>query len=473
MKSYHVQKVLITPNVAAPYDQRMVKGLAEGFTIMGKKAFATAEPLSSQQLVRMCEQFEIDTVVQINRIRDPKYPLPPHVRYIAWFQDVFPETLNNFSESFHDSDILYTLGDPSVLGLNIEMPCYVSSLFTGVDSNTLNFKYESAMQNLVFSLCGALPPVALISQNIMADMAYWADRWLECIPFIGKTNALKILRRALYGHHYIVDHVSYAEMMAIKNIIETFYRPLRGELDIHQLAEAMLNESKAIIRLNKYACKKPKKHKLNSFQKLIKGHVPMYHGRGDWKARLVRYITRESSLNKCDNLAPVQKAISYFSQSYPRVMDRKLLIDLASRVSDSLELYGNSLDAYEFTRPYYKGVINDQDQLLEMYCRSKINLNNNTHGLGLHSRTLECMAVGGFIFMHESPHDHKVGGMLTSFEPDIHYGSYTPESFHEEAERWLHDDKKRIQVGINAREIIKERHCWHHRANQIIKDLQR
>src|ERR1039457_1675533 len=110
-------------------------------------------------------------------------------------------------------------------------------------------------------------------------------------------------------------------------------------------------------------------------------------------------------------------------------MDRRTLIDAASKVSKSLELYGPGLSAHEFTVPFFKGVIDTQDGLLDVYCRSKINLSNNTHGLGLHSRTLECMAVGGFIFTHESPHDNKAGGMLTSFEPGVHYGSYTPENF--------------------------------------------
>jgi Glycosyl transferases group 1 len=108
-----------------------------------------------------------------------------------------------------------------------------------------------------------------------------------------------------------------------------------------------------------------------------------------------------------------------------------------------------------------------------VYRRSKINLANNTHGLGIHSRTLECMAVGGFIFMHDSPHDSKAGGMLTEFEPDVHYGRYTVESFHEEAVRWLKDSEGRRRVGMQATERIRQRHCWHHRARQIIDDLER
>ena len=83
------------------------------------------------------------------------------------------------------------------------------------------------------------------------------------------------------------------------------------------------------------------------------------------------------------------------------------------------------------------------------------------------------MATGNFLLMHESPNDTKAGGMLTAFEPGVHYGSYTPENFTEQASRWLRDDKERTQAGIRAQEVIRDRHCWHHRARQIVDDLNR
>ena len=83
------------------------------------------------------------------------------------------------------------------------------------------------------------------------------------------------------------------------------------------------------------------------------------------------------------------------------------------------------------------------------------------------------MAVGGFVFTHESPHDNKPGGMLTSFEPGVHYGVFTPESLHEEAHRWLADEAGRRRVGQQAAAIVRERHRWHHRAQQILDDLRK
>src|SRR5262245_53357425 len=111
--------------------------------------------------------------------------------------------------------------------------------------------------------------------------------------------------------------------------------------------------------------------------------------------------------------------------------------------------------------------------LLAAYRRSRINLANNTHGFGLHSRTLECMAVGGFVFTHTSPHDTKPGGMLTAFEAGVHFGSFTPETFQDEARRWLKDAADRTKAGERAAAVVREKHMWSNRAQQIIDDLRR
>jgi hypothetical protein len=173
-----------------------------------------------------------------------------------------------------------------------------------------------------------------------------------------------------------------------------------------------------------------------------------------------------------ENKDAIEQAISYFAQTYPRQLDRIALVQRALNVSKSVELYGPGWDTHEQFKPYHKGVLQAQGELLTVYQRSRINLANNTHGLGLHSRTLECMAVNGFIFTHASPHDDKPGGMFTSFEPGVHYGMFTPENFEEQARSWLDDEKRRIEAGRNAAAVIRQKHLWRHRAQQILNDLQ-
>lgn len=471
MNTHKSRRILITPNVASPYDQRMVQGLAAGFNRIGHFAGAVPTPLSSLDLRKLCLSLSIDTVIQVNRTRDPSVPLPENVRHIAWYQDVFPETLDGFAESFHTDDILYALGDSSVLGLVAPMPCRVGSLFTGVDEATLNFPRQSIAQDLDMSLCGAMPPPVTLSPNLRADLLWYVDGLIRGLPLLGRSRAVWALRRLLFNKRLPVDYVPYATLVAIAQVAEGFYRPLRGELDIHQLANAMEALVDAFVKPTTPGSKNTK-FEPSALERLMKPHASRFNGRGDFRARMFRFLAGEGSYFSSDGLSPVAKAISYFAQSYPRIMDRRLLVQLASRVSDSLELYGSGLTAHEFARPYFRGVINDLDGLLTVYCRSRINLNNNTHGLGMHSRTFECMAVGGFIFMHDSPHDYKAGGMLTSFEPGVHFGRYTVENFHEEALRWLADPDGRKRVGQQAAELIRQQHCWHHRARQIIDELE-
>ena len=342
-----------------------------------------------------------------------------------------------------------------------------------MDPSILEFRRGDIQENLDFSLCGGLPPPVKLTPNLKMDVRWYLDQLLSRIPWLGKSKAGRMLRWLLFGRRLPVDYVPYSTMLAFAQMVEAFYRPLRGELDIHLLADAMLHQATLYQDALVEAPKSPRPRPASKLSRLLKPNAAHYAGRSSAKAELVRYLAGESSFFQQNRLAPVQKAVSYFSQSYPRIMDRRTLIEAAARVSKSLELYGPGLSAHEFALPYFRGVIETQDELLRVYCRSRINLGNNTHGFGLHSRTLECMAVGRFIFMHESPHDNKPGGMLTSFQPGVHYGAYTPENFTEQAERWLRDTNGRIRAGMRAASVIRERHCWHHRAQQILADLNR
>jgi hypothetical protein len=471
--TYESHRILITPNVAAPYDQWMVKEMAAAFNALGHFAAAMPSPQSAVEILALIESFSIDVVIQINRTRDPDVPFPPHVRHVSWYQDVFPETLDGFVGNFNGSDILYALGDPAVLGLNIQPDCLVGSLFTGVDQSVMNFRPKQTGQELDFSLCGGLPHPVDLPQSLMADLLCHFDQKVRRSPRLGRSKLTWIVRKLIFGPLIPVNYVPYPALLAMRNIVEGFYRPLRGELDIHQLAEAMWKQGSLFVDLFEEIPQQKQIPAHDALTHPLRAHVQNMAGRRDAKAKLVKLFAGGNSFFQPSIRAAIERAISYFSQSYPRIMDREVLVRAAASVSDSLALYGPGLAAHNFARPYYKGVINDKHELLQIYSRSKINLSNNTHGLGLHSRVLECMAIGGFIFMHESPHDNKAGGMLTAFEPDIHFGAYTPDNFPEQARRWLGNEGERRKVGENARKIIQQSHRWQHRAQQILDDLKR
>ena len=456
-----IYKFLITPNYRTPCDQRMVNGLAAGFHNIGHQAYALPCPISAVELAKKCMELSIDVVIQVNRTRHHEVTLPPNVRYVSWFQDVFPGSMTDFAESFHGSDILFVLGDPEVIGINVRLLCYVGSLVCGVDNTVFDYRPRAETSPVDFSLCGFIPsPPIIVTRDIRKDVLELA----KLNPLLGVRRTIAILRRILLGY-YFEFHSQNVALLTMMKTVRDNYRPLCGELDIHSLTQAM----REATATNRGMLPNGGNHQLGTtFAQLLRyAHK---------KASGLRSRTNQSHHNPIPDfsaLSPFEKSINYFAREYPRLMDREALINGILQVSNSLELYGPGWDTHPAFNQYTKGVINTQEGLLDVYRRSRINLANNTHGLGLHSRTLECMAVGGFIFTHESPHDNKPGGMLTSFEPGVHYGVFTPENLHEEAHRWLADEAGRRRVGQQAAAIVRERHCWRHRAQQILDDLRK
>jgi len=461
-------RILVVPNVAVPYDQRMVRSLADAFNSLGHYGVTYPTPLDGPDLAALCIEFAIDVVIQVNRTRDSEAPLPRNVRHISWFQDVYPYTMDGFAETFKEADILYALGDADVLGINVDVPCFVGSLFTGVDEYMLSYNAQTDKPAVDFSLCAGLPAPVRYEKSLKLDVLWHFDQAMRNVPLIGRSKSFWILRKLVFGKHLPVDYVPYPMMKDMENIVRGFYRSLRGELDIHQLSTAMSNQIALHQKAYRSLPKKRKKKPNDTLNRILRNYSD--HS-GGMRSRIVRHLSGKGSLHDIQKINPIDSALSYFSQTYPRIMDREDLVKMAAHVSPSLEIYGPGMDLYEFSKPYYEGLLTEIDDLLGVYQNSKINLSNNTHGLGLHSRTFECMAVAGFLLMHESPYDNTVGGMLSSFEPGVHFGSYTPQNFHDEASRWLKDDILRRQIGENARAVIREKHCWRHRAQQILTDL--
>ena len=81
--------------------------------------------------------------------------------------------------------------------------------------------------------------------------------------------------------------------------------------------------------------------------------------------------------------------------------------------------------------------------LNEVFRKTKINLGNNSHGFGMHSRTLECIANGGFYMIHPSLGDEKPGGIKTEFTLGEHYGEYRPETLAQDLLHYLKSPDKR------------------------------
>jgi hypothetical protein len=446
-------RILITPNYPHHYDQRMVEGLASGFRALDCAAHALPSPINDIEAAAVCRQLDIDVLIQVNRFRPIYNPLPEKVRHVAWFQDIFPATTEIDVSRFRAGDIVYALGDPGVLGLNMTLPCQVGTLLTAVDEGSLSlYTNTPRVKSVDFSLCGYIPAPIKIVRSPRQDLIWFIKDTIRRTPLIGRPMPMRLFWRYVFKNLQETNFVPYAIAAALRGTVEGLYQPLRGDLDIHELATAMRQVVAPVLtrsrRSQQARPKPPKRSRLGFIMAPYEG-VPF-------------------------GLQPeIEILINYFAREYPRLLDRRLLVQNALLISKNVQLYGDGWQNHDEFRPYSKGFIVAQRELLDVYSRSRLNLMNNTHGIGLHSRTLECMAVGGFIFTHTSPHDNKPGGIETSFEPGVHYGIYSADTFADDARRWLAATDARTDAGTKAAEIIREKHLWRHRAEQVIADLKR
>ena len=431
----------------------MVEGLAAGFRALDHAAHALPSPINEGEAAAVCRQLDVDVLIQVNRFRPIYNPLPAKVRHVAWFQDIFPETTDIDVNRFHASDIVYALGDPGVLGLNMSLPCQVGTLLTGVDESNLSLQPNiSQAKSVDFSLCGYIPPPNRISRSPRQDLIWYIKDTIRRTPLIGRPLPMRLFWRYVFKNLQDSNYVPYAISAALRGTVEALYEPLHGNLDIHELATAMREVVAPVLaRSRRRSRSRPK---------------------GPRRSRLGFIMAPYESVPF--GVQPeVEFWINYFAREYPRLLDRRLLVQNALMISKNVQLYGDGWQNHDEFRPYNKGFIVAQRDLLDVYARSRLNLMNNTHGIGLHSRSLECMAVGGFIFTHGSPHDDRPGGLETSFEPGVHYGVYTVDTFPDDARRWLAASDARVDAGAKAADIVRQKHLWRHRAAQVIADLKR
>jgi hypothetical protein len=463
-------KILLIPNLEASYDQRMMHGFAEGFNMLNCYARALSAPLSPLELSNFCKNFSIDVVIEVNRRRSNTVELPKGVRHISWIQDVFSDDVSSLMSGVTGDDLLYTLGDAKSLGLENSIPGYMGSLLTGVDQGTLSFRQTSLLPQVDFSLCGFIP-----NPIIKNDLYLYLFKGLRNMPGLRQSKLFVAILYLLKKRMCSLNYVPYSAQKDFKNIVQSIYRPLRGELDLKEIVCALntLNYYSPKSLSNKISVEPRKKIKNSLLKKIISAYPSSSSGGASFGELLIKFIKAENNSFNLLDFSEIQNSVRYFSQTYPRLLDRKLLIETILEITNSLELYGPGWEKHGAFKKYHKGILDTQSELLNAYARTKVNLANNTHGFGLHSRTLECMAVGGFVLTHKSKRDDLAGGIRTAFEPGVHYGEFEPENLKEAALYWLKNTKLRVQVGQNAAQAIRDGHTWKHRASQILADLER
>ncbi len=210
----------------------------------------------------------------------------------------------------------------------------------------------------------------------------------------------------------------------------------------------------------------------------IKAMVPVFD---EWNTRKYReFCANPANANvKIKSISTVREDLwqkfapmaGEIVKDVARLIDRQTIARLALSVSNKVRLRGFNWELHEEFKPYWAENTPDEELMFSDFRRIKINLHNNFSGFGLHSRVLECMAVGGFIGSHTTAEPEKAGRLRNDFEPDKHFCEFTPTNFADKTRAWLQDDAGRRRAIRECRRIITSKHLWKHRAQQIIKDL--
>jgi hypothetical protein len=403
-------KILIIPSLGNPYDVRMVQGLAEGFNSIGVSAKAKNKKISSEEILNECKDFKYNVVLKINEVRGSFEQELKDIRVISWYQDIYCDTEEKLKMGLQANDILYTMGDRKVLGIVDDIKVKNEILLTAVAPDLLSLKNKHMNYYHDFSICGFIP------KNVENESVR------ESIKRAIKVILLKLVNKGIINieNQKLIKKIKNINNnkidSALRALVESNYHSLTGSLDINQI------------------------------EKIIKNSFSNHE------------VLSEEKLN-------------YYAQTYPRKIDRINLVNELLEFTTSIGLYGPNWDTYPILKKYHKGVITDRMNLMRVYQGTKINLANNTHGIGIHSRTLEVMAVGGFVATHESENDELTGGILDGFTPDRHFCYYRKGEIRQECQKWLEDNNRRIAAGESAREVVRDKHLWIHRAKKIIEDL--
>ena len=465
------QRIAIYYGDLPPYDHRMLRGLRDAFTELGHSTYLFTKSLSKSGLAKLCHYLQIDVLIQINVQPYESELFPAHMRRVIWFQDLPPSMVATLKKlelagCIRRRDILYCIGSFTEFDPNLQFSCMTGTLALAVDRKLANFQANSE-QDLDFSICGFIPAPQEHHASAKQEMYLHWNKKISKLPIIGRIGLVSLIRRLFFRRLLPVNIIGNELLNLIINSIEASYVPLTGSQnswELEQIINSLLDDEdvryfqKSGIELNQSMLLEREALEFIENKKL---------GNSINAVLGTEFSKQFSPVLR----SPLVEIIDYYSYSYSRLMDRRELAELAFAVSNKVELYGMGWEHFPQFKDFHQGTIQNYSQLLNVYSRSKINLGNNTHGIGLHSRNLECMAIGGFVFLHKSVRDDLPGGIKTSFVPSEHYGQYEPHNFAETAMRWIADPEKRRVIGLEARKLVFERHTWNNRAQQILKDL--
>ncbi len=421
--------ICIIPATGATYDTKIVRDLSNSLGQIGVDAIHCNAPINDDFLSELAQSRNIDTYIRVNRF-------PPHpdlrrknFRHISWFQDVFPST-NMKGIIFQRDDRVITLGDPNVLGLKVpnqvlsgHMPQYI---------NPEDYvAYVDKAENMIFdfNLVGYIP-------RVIWQHPHYTDVKMK------PKSAFRLLL------------ISYLNIL-IKSICYGDFK----KIDRRKAQRAITNLSNLIH---------PKKNtKVQSIEEKL--FSAAFHSHDIVAGNLEIESFRRQILSQLDpNIDLSTETLDFLVRELPRYFDRVFICQKIKEVSHNLVLAGENWALYEPFSPFSVGKVNFR-QTLDIFSKSKVTLQNNNHGIGIQSRTLSCMAAGGFILCHTSPRDKMQGGLRSIFQPDYHYGVFERTTICEVARYWCENSDERRKIAKRSQKYVLNNMTWKQGAKHLKK----
>ncbi|MBF0446301.1 MAG: glycosyltransferase family 1 protein [Magnetococcales bacterium] len=158
-----------------------------------------------------------------------------------------------------------------------------------------------------------------------------------------------------------------------------------------------------------------------------------------------------------------------------RMTSRHKMLSMACANGVSRRFFGTSgWNNWSQYKPYYQGMLTDPAKLRKVYQTSRINLHDGAgSGVGLHFRTMDCMASGGLLFYLESVEDSRPGGMHSVFTPGKHYVSVNKANFANKVKFYLNHANEHKEMCVAANKEVMQNHQWKFRIQKIVEDLQK
>ena len=391
-------------------------------------------PLSGRKLDAFAIQNSISIFVRVNKF-PPAEARKSGYKHISWFQDVFPTTNSNIA-NLQDGDLVVTLGEN--LGLKIPNKFYAGCMTTYVNAEEFKLLPNKNDNTYDFNLIGFI-------HRILKRHPQYSDVFVEPLNIIKikfLTYLLHAAKKLVQGEIYLPKKESISRILSLKKFL-----PICNDEQLSLNNEKYSDIEEYLMRLS------------NIHHELVRGTLDIQEFE-----KKIRDNVEDEELLKDD-------IIDFIVREMPRYLDRVFIARELLQVSKNFVIAGQNWKNYGLFKNNSIGEI-DYSRSLELFRNSKITLQNNNHGLGIHSRTLSCMATGGFLFSHSSPRDYDAGGLKTAFEPGVHYGEFTETNIKDEASRWLRDDIRRLKVAETAKKKVLNEFTWKQGAIHFSKCCQ-